>query len=336
MERIFAGMWLAACRVDQIAARGDFVRRDVAGASVLIVGDGEAGRARFTTCADIAARGSVRSTSGRVCRQHPVPVSRLDLRSARPSDWRAADGRSRGVRARGLSAARGRCARSGTATSSSTCQTRRRRWPPSLETCPRGSRRGACASFAAVHIASSTHVKANWKLIVQNYNECLHCPIIHPLLNRMHHYLGAANVPSTGTYCGGAMGFKDGVETLSVDGRRRRAPLPGLGAAEQQLVNYFAIYPNLLLTLHPDYMLTVTIWPQSAGSTRVSSASGTSTPTRSPNRTSCIRTPSSSGTSPIARTGRFPSDRSRASRHAATRQARTRSARASCGSSIVS
>ena len=38
-------------------------------------------------------------------------------------------------------------------------------------------------------------VAANWKLIVQNYNECLHCPIIHPLLNRMHHYLGAANVP---------------------------------------------------------------------------------------------------------------------------------------------
>ena len=34
-------------------------------------------------------------------------------------------------------------------------------------------------------------VRANWKLIVQNYNECLHCPIIHPLLNRMHHYLGA-------------------------------------------------------------------------------------------------------------------------------------------------
>ena len=58
---------------------------------------------------------------------------------------------------------------------------------------------------------------------MQNYNECLHCPVIHPLLNRMHHYLGADNVPSTETYCGGAMGFKDGVETLSIDGKRRRA-----------------------------------------------------------------------------------------------------------------
>ena len=105
-------------------------------------------------------------------------------------------------------------------------------------------------------------VATNWKLVVQNYNECLHCPVIHPLLNRMHHYLGAENVPSTETYCGGAMGFREGVETLSSDGKRRRAVLPGLAARDQALVNYFAIYPNFLLTLHPDYMLTVTIWPQ--------------------------------------------------------------------------
>jgi Rieske 2Fe-2S family protein len=112
-------------------------------------------------------------------------------------------------------------------------------------------------------------VNANWKLIVQNYNECLHCPVIHPMLNRMHHYLGAANVPSSETYCGGAMGFKPGVETLSVDGQRRRALLPGLGPSEHHLVNYFAVYPNLLLTLHPDYMLTVSIWPQTPTRTRL-------------------------------------------------------------------
>jgi len=112
-------------------------------------------------------------------------------------------------------------------------------------------------------------VATNWKLVVQNYNECLHCPVIHPLLNRMHHYLGADNVPSTETYCGGAMGFKEGVETLSSDGKRRRAVLPGLAAGDQALVNYFAIYPNFLLTLHPDYMMTITIWPQSPGRTRL-------------------------------------------------------------------
>jgi Rieske 2Fe-2S family protein len=93
--------------------------------------------------------------------------------------------------------------------------------------------------------------------------------VIHPLINRMHHYLGADNVPSTDAYCGGAMGFKDGVETLSADGRRRRAFLPGLGERERTLVNYFVVYPNLLLTLHPDYMTTVTIWPQAVDRTRL-------------------------------------------------------------------
>ncbi|MGH9176659.1 MAG: aromatic ring-hydroxylating oxygenase subunit alpha, partial [Vicinamibacterales bacterium] len=47
MDRIFAGMWLGACRIEQIASRGDFVRRDVAGASVLIVGDGQGSARAF-------------------------------------------------------------------------------------------------------------------------------------------------------------------------------------------------------------------------------------------------------------------------------------------------
>jgi Rieske 2Fe-2S family protein len=112
-------------------------------------------------------------------------------------------------------------------------------------------------------------VKANWKLIVLNFNECLHCPTLHPSLNRLHHYLGADNVPPTSTYCGGAMGFKDGVETMSTDGRRRRNYLPGLNRSQQQLVAYFAIYPNLLLSLHPDYMMTHTLWPRAHDRTEI-------------------------------------------------------------------
>ncbi len=84
-------------------------------------------------------------------------------------------------------------------------------------------------------------------------------------IQAMHHYLGAGNAPSTETYCGGAMGFKDGIETLSADGKRRRAVLPGLSARDRALVNYFAIYPNFLLTLHPGYMMTIAIWPLRSG-----------------------------------------------------------------------
>ena len=112
-------------------------------------------------------------------------------------------------------------------------------------------------------------VKANWKLIVLNYNECLHCPNLHPTLNKLHHYLSADNVEPTACYCGGAMGFRDGVETMSMDGKRRRRYLPGLSESQRQQVSYFTIYPNLLLSLHPDYMLTHTLWPRAHNRTEI-------------------------------------------------------------------
>jgi len=113
------------------------------------------------------------------------------------------------------------------------------------------------------------HVKANWKLIVLNYNECLHCPNLHPALNRLHHYLAAENVAPTACYCGGAMGFREGVETMSMDGKRRRAYLPGLDAAQRQQVVYYSVYPNFLLSLHPDYVMTHTLWPRAHDRTEV-------------------------------------------------------------------
>lgn len=112
-------------------------------------------------------------------------------------------------------------------------------------------------------------VRANWKLVVLNFNECLHCPTLHPALNRLHHYLGAENAPPTADYCGGAMGFRDGVETMSTDGRRRRGYLPGLSETERRQVAYYSVYPNLLLSLHPDYVMTHTLWPRAHDRTEI-------------------------------------------------------------------
>lgn len=112
-------------------------------------------------------------------------------------------------------------------------------------------------------------VAANWKLIVSNFNECLHCPILHPALDRLTDYLGADNEPPARNFIGGAMGFKPGVETMSMDGVRRRDYLPGLDSSQRAQVCYYAIYPNLLLSLHPDYMMTHTLWPQAVDRTEV-------------------------------------------------------------------
>ena len=104
-------------------------------------------------------------------------------------------------------------------------------------------------------------VKANWKLIIQNYNECLHCPNLHPALNKLSHYLSGENEPLQPTYMGGRMDLRPGVETMSMDGSCPRAIPPGpagRGSAARLLLR---IFPNMLLSLHPDYMLAHTLWP---------------------------------------------------------------------------
>ncbi len=112
-------------------------------------------------------------------------------------------------------------------------------------------------------------VKANWKLIVLNFNECLHCPMLHPALNRLTDYLGADNEQPRPAYIGGCMGFRGGAETMTVDGTRRRDYLPGLGEEQRRMVAYYALYPNFLLSLHPDYMMVHTIWPKRVDRTEV-------------------------------------------------------------------
>jgi Rieske 2Fe-2S family protein len=104
-------------------------------------------------------------------------------------------------------------------------------------------------------------VRANWKLLIQNYNECLHCPNLHPALNKLSHYLSGENEPLRATYMGGRMDLRPGVATLSMDGTCPRAFLPGLSAEDVRRVYYYAIFPNMLLSLHPDYMLVHTLWP---------------------------------------------------------------------------
>ncbi len=112
-------------------------------------------------------------------------------------------------------------------------------------------------------------VHANWKLIVANYNESLHCPVLHPALNRLTDYIGSDNEAPRPTYIGGSMGFRGGAETMSIDGRRRRDYLPGLSESERGKVCYYVVYPNLLLSLHPDYMMIHTLWPRAVDRTEI-------------------------------------------------------------------
>jgi Rieske 2Fe-2S family protein len=65
------------------------------------------------------------------------------------------------------------------------------------------------------------------------------------------------------------MGFRNGAETMSFTGEKRRDFLPGLNADERRKVCYYAIYPNLLLSLNPDYMMIHTLWPKAVDRTQI-------------------------------------------------------------------
>ncbi|HEY6306142.1 MAG TPA: aromatic ring-hydroxylating dioxygenase subunit alpha [Candidatus Angelobacter sp.] len=113
------------------------------------------------------------------------------------------------------------------------------------------------------------HLKANWKLIVQNYSECLHCPIVHPQLQKFSHYMSGDNEPPQPTYLGGRMDLRDGVKSLTMTGSTDRCPLPGLHKDDQRRVYYYCLLPNFFLNLHPDYMLTFTLWPRAVDRTEI-------------------------------------------------------------------
>jgi Rieske 2Fe-2S family protein len=267
VEHFFFGKWICAGRADQIPNRGDFFLRDVLGESV-IVARNEAGlvNAMYNVCRHRGTRicESSRGTfPGSI--QCPYHAWTYDLGgrligAPHMDDVEGFDKRDYPLKSVACEVWDGHIF----INLSAKPEPLRHQLGPLMER----FRPWRMEELRLVH-RTVYDVKANWKLIIQNYNECLHCPVLHPLLNQMHHYLGADNAPSEPAYCGGTMGFKEGVETLSRDGKLRRRYLPGLGESEKAFVSYFSIYPNLLLTLHPDYMVTVTIWPKAPDRTEL-------------------------------------------------------------------
>jgi Rieske 2Fe-2S family protein len=113
-------------------------------------------------------------------------------------------------------------------------------------------------------------VRANWKVIAENYSECYHCPGVHPQLNRLTPYDRGRNFEAHGPWAGGWMELVDDAATMSTDGHTGgRAPLPGLAADDARRIYYFVLWPNLLLSLHPDYVMTHQVWPLDAERSRV-------------------------------------------------------------------
>jgi Rieske 2Fe-2S family protein len=103
-------------------------------------------------------------------------------------------------------------------------------------------------------------VKANWKLMFENYSECYHCPGVHPMLSKVSPYDSAENDLTEGPFLGGFMRVNKG-KSLTMSGNACAA---FLGKIENlQEVFYYSIFPNMLLSLHPEYVMVHQLWPES-------------------------------------------------------------------------
>jgi glycine betaine catabolism A len=104
-------------------------------------------------------------------------------------------------------------------------------------------------------------IEANWKTITENYHECYHCPSIHPELCVVTPPDSGENLPHDGAWVGGSMELKDFAETMSLTGESRGVRMRGLNEAQSREVVYIGLFPNLLISLHPDYVMTHRIEP---------------------------------------------------------------------------
>jgi glycine betaine catabolism A len=112
-------------------------------------------------------------------------------------------------------------------------------------------------------------VEANWKILCENYNECYHCPSIHPELCQVTEVDSGLEYEGTGAWVGGWMDLMPDGETMSLDGKTKGLTIPGLDPHRSRTVGYVDVFPNLLVSPHPDYVMTHLLTPLSAGSTHI-------------------------------------------------------------------
>lgn len=128
--------------------------------------------------------------------------------------------------------------------------------------------------LAALQIghAATYDVRANWKLVFENYSECLHCPVIHPELTRRVPYQSSANDLVDGPFLGGYMEISPANDSVTVSGRSC-APLltDHLSAEDRRRAYYYSMMPNLLLSIHPDYVNYYLLTPAAVDRTVVES-----------------------------------------------------------------
>jgi len=264
-ERIFHRSWFYVCRDDRLAAGDRFVA-DVAGESVLVVKDRE-GRthAHANVC---------RHRGARLC-EESGPGSKAGITCPYHAWTYSIDGRLIGTPH--LSA--DEVDRDSLSLWSIACEV----WHgfvfvnlcadpvPLVDSFALGM--DSIELFEHLHlgdlrtaVTTSTVVAANWKILIENYQECLHCSWVHPEL-----------VDIVPTYKTGSVVDPDrsdgGVSlrgnSFSVTGSSGLPVLPHMGAAEAGSYYGATVFPNMFIDVTGTSVIVSSLWPGGAGETTV-------------------------------------------------------------------
>jgi len=118
-------------------------------------------------------------------------------------------------------------------------------------------------------------VAANWKILVENYSECYHCAPVHPDLNRITPYLSGevtdyfVDGERRAKFSGGTMNFTADYTSMTWSGYTRRRPLKGMTDEDLRSIHYYAVFPNLFFSLHPDFLMIHRAYPLAPDRTRI-------------------------------------------------------------------
>lgn len=90
---------------------------------------------------------------------------------------------------------------------------------------------------------------------VASSSECYHCPSLHPVLNVLTPFRNSSNDLEEGPFLGGPMRMSIDGGSMTMTGRRCAPSLGDLDGEALNCVQYYTVYPNMLLSLLPDYVL---------------------------------------------------------------------------------
>ena len=269
-EKVFATGWNCVGRASRLREPGDFFVREIAGESIIVVRDkGGAARAFFNVC---------RHRGTRICRE-PSGRFKESIQCAYHAWTYALDGRLVGAphmqEAADFDKADYPLHEAALA-----------EWEgflfvnvaerPSPFDAAWSPMKGRLARFGLPDLAAGHdvvyEVNANWKLVFQNYSECLHCPTIHPKLATVLPYQSGANDLTEGPFLGGYMEIKAPNESATMSGRAcGRLVSDGIPEGDRKRAYYYSIMPNMLLSVHPDYVNYYILRPLAVDRTQVES-----------------------------------------------------------------